>query len=474
MQTDRLPKWRTASSVLALSLRGTALAAAILLVSGFAGVCHASAAEYLLGPQDKIRLKIYEWRASRDAIFEWTALNDQFIVGANGKLSLPFVGEIVAAGSEPGALGMAIGEALMNRIGLGRRPDVSVEVVQFRPFYILGQVTTPGEFPYRPGLTVLQALSIAGGLRTREDNTTRLEREVIAGRGDISLLALASTNLLARKARLNAELASADDITFPDQLTKRSDDSTVALAMEQERLVFRARKDSMNTQIRALNDLKSFLYKELTSLEAQLVLYDKQIELVQKELTGVSTLVDRGLTAAPRQIGLERTLAQVRSDRLAAETAVFRARQEISRTDISILDVGNKHVTEISESLRETQAQMNEISRKADTAVLMLHDTEVTAPRLLALRSRAEAAEPVYVIVRPNPDGTSTEISASDATQVEPGDTVKVKIPLPSLDEGNFTLSTDNLSAELPVFGTEQYGTRGPAGPGQAATPATQ
>lgn len=467
METEGLPRSRSAISALTLPLRRIALATAVSLAPG---IPHATAAEYLLGPQDKIRLKIYEWRASRDTIFEWTALNDQFIVGANGKLSLPFVGEINAAGSEPGALGTAIGEMLMDHMGLGHPPDVSVEVVQFRPFYIVGQVTTPGEFPYRPGLTVLQAVSIAGGLRNREDSSTRLEREVISGRGDISLLALAGTNLMARKARLKAELANADDVAFPEQLTLRASDSSVALAMEQERLVFRARKDGMKTQLQALNSLKDFLGQELTSLEAQLALYDEQIELVQKELTGVSTLVDKGLSVAPREIALERTLAQVRSDRLAAETAVFRARQEISRTDISILDVNNKHATEVSESLRETQAQMNEISRKADTAIQMLHDSEVTAPRLLALRTRAEEAEPVYVIVRPMPDGKSTEISASDATEVEPGDTVKVKIPLPSLDEGGFMLSTDNLSSELPATGIGPDKTQGLAGPRQAVT----
>lgn len=426
-------------SVLGLCLRRTAVA--LSLAAGGGGIHHASAAEYILGPQDKIRLKIYEWQASRDTIFEWTALNDQFTVGADGKLSLPFAGEINAAGSSPGKLGAAIGNLLMDHMGLGRPPDVSVEVVLFRPFYIVGQVTSPGEFPYRPGLTVLQALSIAGGLRIRGDNTTRLEREVISERGDISVLAQASINLMARKARLVAELNDADDVTFPEQLTKRSSDSSASLAMEQERLVFRARKDGMNTQIRALNELKDFLDKELSSLQAQLALYDRQIELVQKELKGVSTLVNKGLSAAPREMSLERTLAQVRSDRLTVETAVFRARQEISRTDISILDLSNRRATEVSQSLRETQAQMNEISRKADTAVQMLHESETTGPQLLALRTRAQETEPVYVIVRTTPDGKSTEIPATETTGVEPGDTVKVKIPLPTLGDDGLAFS---------------------------------
>ena len=54
-------------------------------------------------------------------------------------------------------------------MGLGRPPDVAVEVVQFRPFYIVGDVRPPASSPTGPGLTVLQALSIAGGLRTRAE-----------------------------------------------------------------------------------------------------------------------------------------------------------------------------------------------------------------------------------------------------------------------------------------------------------------
>lgn len=446
-----------------------ALAATLALFAAPFGPVQARSAEYLLGPQDKVRLKIYEWRASKDVIFEWSALNDQFTVGADGKLALPFAGEIDASGKAPGALGVVIGNMLEQRMGLGRSPDVSVEVVQFRPFYITGQVTTPGEFPYRPGLTVLQAVSIAGGLRTREnDNTTRLEREVITGRGDISLLALANVNLLARKARLQAELTDSEDIAFPDQLTRRKDDSSVTLAMEQEVLVFRARKDGLATQIKALNDLKDFLDKELSSLEGQLALYDEQIALVQKELAGVSSLVDKGLSAAPREIALERSLAQVRSDRLSAETAVFRARQEISRADITILALNNQHMTEVSQSLRETQSQINDIARKADTAVQLLHNSEVTAPRLLAMRTRNEEIEPIYTIVRPGADGKSVEVAATEAMPVEPGDTVKVKIPLPALDDSGLPLPAEGETSAMPLPDAEAIA-KAPPSAGRAA-----
>ena len=388
------------------------------------------AAEYLLGPQDKVRLKIYEWRPSRDTIFEWTALNDDFVVGADGMLFLPFLGQVRAQGTATGDLARSIGGRLMQEMRLGREPDVAVEIVQFRPFYIIGHVTQPGEFAYRPGLTVLQALGIAGGLRTREENLSRLEREVIAGRGDIRLLTLTTVSLLAKKSRLEAEMDAKEEIVFPPELTDRASDATVALLMEQERLIFAVRKEAMTTQLRALRELRDFLHKELTSLEKQLTFHDKQVELVQKELSGVSSLVQRGLAVAPREISLERTVAQLQSDRLAAETSLLRVRQEMSKTENAILEVNNRQANEVAASLRETQMQLGETMRRTDTATQLLYETEVTAPTLLALRERSTRAEPIYKIVRITSNGAE-ELTAKESTPIEPGDTIKVEIPMP-------------------------------------------
>ncbi|MBM2711782.1 polysaccharide biosynthesis/export family protein [Mesorhizobium caraganae] len=427
------------------------VAASIAAATAFA--LPAVAAEYLLGPQDKVRLKVYEWRASRDVIFEWTALNDDFVVGADGTLFLPFVGQIHAQGTAPGDLARAIGDRLMQQMGLGREPDVAVEIVQYRPFYIVGYVTQSGEFPYRPGLTVLQALGIAGGLRTREDDIPRLEREVIAGQGDVGLLALSSVSLLARKARLEAELADSNDIAFPTELKDRASNATVAVAMEQERRIFAVRKEAMTTQLRSLSELRDFLEKELDSLQQQLTFRDKQIELIQKELAGVSALVQKGLAVAPRELNLEGTVAQMQGDRLAAETSLLRVRQEISKTDIEILNLNNQHANEIADALRETQSQLNEVVSKADTAAQLLHETAVTAPALLALKERAESAKPIFKIVRTTGNG-SEELTAEETTPIEPGDTVKIEIPPPASALSALPVEGDIQGQALPIQNT--------------------
>lgn len=410
------------------------LSAALSLFAASGPTAAAAMDEYVLGPQDKVRLKIYEWRASRDVLFEWTALNDEFTVSAGGSLSLPFVGQIRAAGLTPNSLAYAISDRLMRNMGLGRRPDAAVEVVQYRPFYIVGHVMQPGEFPYRPGVTVLQALSIAGGLRTKEEGIGRFEREMIQGRGDVGLLGLENVNLLARKARLEAELKDAEEIEFPSGLISRREDSAIALLMEQEVSIFQARREGQHTQVRALENLRAFLEKELASLDAQLVFRDRQIGSIQKELSDVSSLVSKGLAAAPREMSLERALAQYQSERLTAETSLLRARQEISRTEIAILELRNRYKNEVTVMLRETQAQIDALGRKAETALQLLHESETVVPRLLARRAQAAQAKPVYAIVRTT-NGRSEELPATETTMLSPGDTLTVEIPMPDLED---------------------------------------
>lgn len=395
--------------------------AAIVVATG------ARAEDYLLGPQDKVRLKIYEWRASRDEIFEWTALNDDFAVGADGTLSLPFAGRILANGLSPTELAAKVSVALMQRMGLGRRPDVSAEIIEFRPFYIVGDVQSPGAFPYRPGLSVLQAVSISGGLR-RGDQAARLEREVIAGRGELALQHVSRASLLARKARLETEIGDGDEIVFPAELVSRAQDPAIATVMEQERSIFEARRQGMETQIRALEELREFLGKSVASLEAHLEFQDRQVALSQKEMENVTALAKKGFAAETRKMEAERALVRAQSDRLSAETSMMRARQEKSQTEINILELSINRKNEVRSQLRDTQAQLEELTARSATTARLLSESESMAPQTAA-RQAPDTIKPVYTIVRAGRDGTPERLPVDETDTVRPGDVVEVEIP---------------------------------------------
>jgi polysaccharide export outer membrane protein len=114
-------------------------------------------AEYVLGSQDRVRL----------IVFGEQALSGEFSIDASGRIALPLIGEAQAQGLTPRQLEGAIEAAL--RQGYLNDPRVSIEVLTYRPFYILGEVREPGELAYSTGLTALNAVARAGGFTPLAD-----------------------------------------------------------------------------------------------------------------------------------------------------------------------------------------------------------------------------------------------------------------------------------------------------------------
>ncbi len=142
---------------------------------------------YILGARDRIRM----------IVFGEPNLSGEFVVDGIGRIALPLVGEIQALNKSVRAFERDV-EAIL-RQGYLNDPRVSVEVLNYRPFYILGEVSRPGEYPYTSGLTVFNAVATAGGFtalanqtralirragETTETDMSLLEGAVVVGPGD--------------------------------------------------------------------------------------------------------------------------------------------------------------------------------------------------------------------------------------------------------------------------------------------------
>ena len=98
-------------------------------------------------------------------VFGEDKLTGDYQIDTGGYVALPLAGTIKAAGLTTPQLEKTL-EARFRKTSL-RDPKITVEVMTFRPFYVLGEVQKPGEYPYRPGLNVLSAIAIAGGATYR-------------------------------------------------------------------------------------------------------------------------------------------------------------------------------------------------------------------------------------------------------------------------------------------------------------------
>jgi len=149
------PIWHTRRGVLGLLAFGAgagALAGCGTTSSTPVGV--AERAEYRLGSGDELRITVYGE----------AELTGQFRVGSQGTIAYPLVGDVRAAGLTVAEFTTSLQEVLREYI---RTPNVSVQVTNYRPFFILGEVQRPGTYPYSTNLTVLNAVATAGGFTYR-------------------------------------------------------------------------------------------------------------------------------------------------------------------------------------------------------------------------------------------------------------------------------------------------------------------
>jgi polysaccharide export outer membrane protein len=116
---------------------------------------------YQLGPGDKVRVMVYGE----------TDLSGEFFVSQQGVIAYPLIGEVTAAGRTLSQFQQDVADKLKQ--GFIKDPKVSAEVLNYRPFYILGEVMRPGTYPYSADMTVMNAVATAGGFTYRA-NTRRV------------------------------------------------------------------------------------------------------------------------------------------------------------------------------------------------------------------------------------------------------------------------------------------------------------
>jgi len=139
-------------------------------------------AAYHLDTGDKLRVVVYGQEG----------LTNIYAIDAGGSITMPLIGSVPARGRTPAGLAAEINAKL--RRGFIREPSVAVEVEAYRPFFILGEVAAPGQYPYVPNMTVESAVAIAGGFSPRalRDRVTVTHTD---GSGTVRYVAPAGTSI---------------------------------------------------------------------------------------------------------------------------------------------------------------------------------------------------------------------------------------------------------------------------------------
>jgi len=405
---------KTVSAALNMLAVGT-LAALLTAPSGV----RAQDTAYHLGVMDQVRIRVAEWQPAEGTVRDWGVIGGDYAVGPGGAISLPFIGELMVAGKTTGDVASEIGQRLQSEFALKTEPSASVEIARFRPVYLTGDVTTPGEYPYAPGMTVLKAVSLAGGLR-RSDAGQRFARDFINASGDAAVSGSERGRLLARKARLLAEIDGAEEIAMPASLEKVPNAPAL---LGSESALMKSRRERYELQLKALAELRELLESEVKSLAQKAETQKEQLALAQRDRERISRLSEQGLATSQRRLSIEERTADVESTLLDIDTASLRAKQDISKANQDEINLRNDWEAQRAKELQDTEAELEKLDLELTTSRQLM--SEALAQSAEALKFDASKATINYIVVREGEDGPE-EMPVDETTLLKPGDVVKV------------------------------------------------
>lgn len=243
--------------------------------------------------------------------------------------------------------------------------------------------------------------------------------------------------LLARRARLEAERDNLDSLEFSPELVSlaQTDTATLQLMQGQTRL-FEARRDTLRQQIEQLTERKAQIRLQIKGVQAQLAASSEQVVLISKELVDQQGLLDKGLAQASRVLSLQREASRLNGAIGELESSVARGEAQIIETDIQILQLSGQRREEAITTLRDlTYSEIEMVERKLSQDETLAR-MDVRAPMagvvygltVHALRSVVRPADPIlYVVPSDSPLVISSRIEAIHVDQVHVGQAASLR-----------------------------------------------
>ncbi|MDK4705733.1 polysaccharide biosynthesis/export family protein [Rhizobium sp. CNPSo 4062] len=415
-----------------------------LLLSGavMPGIANAASnGVYRVGPQARIKVAIVEWIAATGEYKEWTALNGEYVISQSGSISIPMIGEMQVGDKTVEDISADIGEKLKQITGLALAPTASVEVVKYPMIYVSGAVEKPSELEFRPGLTVKQAIAMAGGRERRSSQTGDYsEAQQVSYAGEISRMELQLKQLGARRARLTAELNDQPAIAFPPEIKAAPEGSAVWQIMTSEVDLFNARADALRQQLAAAADLEVLLRNEINILDEKMSSQDEQVKIAQDELSDISKLVDTKILTTSRKTSLERIVAEMQAGKLDLVVASMQAKQKLSETERDALNLKGQRKTDAGQLLQTTETEIEDTKLKRNTTLQLLQLSGASLSRSQSMK--ALDLQPMEYWITRNGDEANA-IKASEATALQPGDVLDVRYNISGSLDGTALSSAD-------------------------------
>lgn len=346
------------------------------------------------------------------SIFGQPDLSGDFVLDGRGDVHVPLVGRVRIVGLTPPEAEQRIRSALAE--GYLREAIVSVRAAELKPIYVLGEVRTPGSYPFRHGLRVIGAVALAGGYRVGDQALTLLRSDLLLADERVRQLEVTLQALTARRLRLEAERDGLNHLApLP---TPEGAGFAALLAGEREILEFQyrarvAERDLLQQQVARLD-------AERAALTEQARLIDHQVTLTRDQVADYSKLTAGGHGLRPILVEREREHARTQSDAAKNRADLSKNATAVGELALRIQEAEVGFKRRVVLELQDTRQKILDVERSIPVA------REIYESR--RRRLAADDASDWVIRVTRQEGANTTAITAKLETLLQPGDIVEI------------------------------------------------
>ncbi|MCT4369833.1 polysaccharide biosynthesis/export family protein [Yangia mangrovi] len=373
----------------------TALALALSLTGGAA---KADTPDYHVDVGDRLTISVYGK----------PEMSGNFQVRADGQIAMHLLGPIDVAGLTMRQVEERIEAEARERFS--SRESVVVDMLEYRDVFVLGAVDTPGAYEFRPGLTVMKAIAMAGGIERVQENLSS-ERDIENARNNLAEAQSRLTFAQSERDALARELARLDGAETEAQVPE------ARLDQEQEQLVG-LRRSLMHDLMEGATMRSTLADEEAGMLDQRRVLINERLDATQEQLESMQELESRGLARKEQTLGLKIDLSEYNADLLEVAAFVSRAKQTRANAESDIQEAQTEYRLNLLQDKIEAEQRVAQERTEVQMALNFLRRASPAAAAELG-----EAVETIYEVFR---NGSDTPERVAPTALLGPEDVLNI------------------------------------------------
>jgi polysaccharide biosynthesis/export protein len=351
-------------------------------------------------------------------VFGQTELSGDFLIDGAGEIQMPLLGAVHVGQSTIEECRQRLTERLA--AGFVKNPNVSVRVNEFRPIYVLGDVRTPGSYPFRFGLSGMSAIALAGGVGLADLRSGAALADLAGAEERVKVLARTRLGLLVRLARVETERVGKTSFEAPEIADAGNDEVAAVLQEEREQMSIAMR--AYEQTIELLDQQRPKVRSEIEITERQIQIETSQLILIQSKLKDYETLAKQGLGRSITELDLQRQFADREGNISRLKGDLARLDSKLGDLDIRGQEAENARQTRLMGDLRDAKTKLREIETQLPSA------REVLELRRLQTGAAGEGLKQSYRVFLTRGAGRPpVPLSMDEAVALEPGDILEVR-----------------------------------------------